>query len=264
VSPRTWNYDPDLFHAFTEYLLTSARWKTTRSAATRHAGQADYLTRYLFYVQRAPISSITEFDLRSFLYGTAPGRLQERKDEAARMLGSLRRFFDFLADERGILCPWAAELLEDRESLDLRTRSLGPNCADELAPEWIMPLYRDLEQRLLIPSPTTPSADLSEKFGPRRFVLGCELQRLWLAWRDELIGDGYNRRRDLQKALIARQLIWEYGAHPKLGRTPAELVESEPDGTEDEDGKWDPFGHGASVTPPSIQVASGVLRANGL
>ena len=214
-----------------------------------HANLADFLVRYLYYNQRAPVSSITEFDLRWFLYDFFPAEIVQRKSDTARMLGALRRFFDFLADEERIVCPWAAELLDDRDLIKGRRLQPRHGIEREVSVEWVVPLYRDLEQRLLIPSPTTPTTQCFAD-GARHWLLSLELQRLWLAWRDELIADGYNRRGPLQKVLIARQLIWEHTVHPVADRTPATIA-ADPHGEEDMDKGWDPFGLGWQINPLS-------------
>ena len=80
-------------------------------ALDKHVKRADMFVAFL--VNRGiPVVAVNELDLREFLYWRYPFR-QDPDDAAEAMLGSLRRFFAFLEELKGVRCPWAKATLTD-------------------------------------------------------------------------------------------------------------------------------------------------------
>jgi hypothetical protein len=147
------------------------------------------------------------------------------------MPGTLRRFFAFLAESEGIVCPWAETILSDRATYEERRRSFpGGFFWDEEVQDWIAELTADLDARAFLPDSGLAGGEAwGEAMGPTEARLQDELERRWLVWRDELLAStGRIRLGRLRAALVTRQRNWETTPHPALGgKTPVEAILAE-------------------------------------
>ncbi len=168
------------------------------------------------YGNRAPITAITEFDLREFLFDSLPRKLRLARSAALAALGSLERFFEFLAAEEGIECPWAAPILQDRSAFIERWETC-PNKPfwDLESIDWISDLNADLQRRSLLPESdlgsgpesASVSDDLELPITPmtwEQHLVWLRLHRQWLAWRDEIIRSGVTDAETVYNRLAER------------------------------------------------------------
>ncbi|HEV2146965.1 MAG TPA: hypothetical protein VGR37_06165, partial [Longimicrobiaceae bacterium] len=202
------------------------------AAATvrRHAGTAALFLDYLLRDARVPLHALTELDLRRFLYEAYPRRADAGRPLALTVPGSLARFFSFLSHEERLDCPWAAPVLRDRESFEIRLsdRQGGYRWSGGEY-EWYAELDEHLDDRLLVPSARMAGGgEWGDGAGPEEVRLQRELQRRWLLWRDRTVRAGHTDPAEARRRLEARQRKWERTPHPGLdGRTPAEAVRAE-------------------------------------
>lgn len=190
---------------------------------TKHCNNAALLTEFLTSYQRIPLRSITEYDLRVFLYDWFPRKVRTSRTRAGSLLVSLRRFFRYLADVEGIDCPWAERILHDEDVFMKRRRSLpgGPFWSTGVN-EWKSELYANLYARVLLHETRAAGQQQTEwggddgMMGPVEAELDVALQRLWLLWREEEILRGNTSPEALRAVLVPRQRAWE--------RTPNVLV----------------------------------------
>jgi hypothetical protein len=200
------------------------------ATARKHARPASELVDFLAFGAHAPVAAISEADLRRFVYDVFP-RLLCGSNAAARALpGSLERFFSFLAECEGIVCPWAGPLLADRDTFYERceTSPRQPSWESETA-DWIGELHDDLFARVLIPDPSSPDGSVpwGAVMGEREFELWLELERKWLVWRDDVIASGNTNPTDVAREATARRCEWERTPLGGDGLTPAQIVEAE-------------------------------------
>jgi hypothetical protein len=181
-----------------------------------HVRNAAEFVQFLVTMEAVPLAGLHERDLRSFLLDWHPRTHEGGVTRARRMPVSLDRFFEFLGRHEGLWCPWAADVLADRELIELRLET-APG-GSELDPEvlaWRAPFLADLEQRLLRPHLEEVHASWVREEPTRAMNLVRELSRSWLLWRDELIESGVQEAgSELRDLLLERQRDWmeEMGA----------------------------------------------------
>ena len=146
------------------------------------------------------------------------------------MPGSLQRFFDFLAGTEGIVCPWAAPLLADRETLSSRWEDAptGPFWSAGVG-EWRADHDEDLGHRLMLPDAALGDDERwGELMGLIEARLHGELHRRWLLWRDEILSARGVRWDELARQLVTRQQEWVDAPHPGLGgSSPLQAIREE-------------------------------------
>ncbi len=207
------------------------------ATAARHSGTARRMVEFLAGTG-VPVRALHEHDLRDYLFDWYPRKSPDGAAKRNAVPGSLRRFFDYLAAEEGIVCPWAFEILEDRHYLleiwdDAPT---GPFW-DEGVQEWRNERLEDLVELVMIPDASLgPEGQTwGSTMGITEARLHAELVRRWLLWRDELLDAGIDDWRDLADRLIERQREWERTPHPRCaGKSPIEAVLAERAGGEGE------------------------------
>lgn len=175
-----------------------------------HVGNAAEFVSFLVTVEAIPLVGLHERDLRAFLMDWHPRTHEGGLTQARRMPVSLDRFFTFLDRNLGLRCPWAAEILEDRDLIAYRLDS-APS-GDVLDPEvrdWRDPYFEEMDARVLRPHLHEIHEALSAMESVQAVNLARELTRSWLLWRDELIEDGFNEASgELVDLLVARQRDW--------------------------------------------------------
>ncbi len=205
--------------------------RLSEATAVQHGHNAYLFVDFLTGSQGIPVRAVHEYDLRSFLYDWYPREVTASLSESRAVPVSLKRFFDFLASEEGIECPWAKEILDgEREAFEAVVEgSSDPDAGDggdlELGPGSL----HDVVDRLLVPDSGLGEDDTWGILqGLTEAELNDELDRRWLLWRDELIRAGTDRPGLLAGALVERQSAWETTPHPDLGgRTPVEAIQAE-------------------------------------
>jgi hypothetical protein len=215
---------------FVAWLERSGKKPLSPAVARRHATALRPFLDSLVHGAGVSPQAVSEYDLRDFLYRWYPLKVLDGETGARSLPGSMRRFFDFLAQSEGVLCPWADQILRDREAFLHRweTRPFG-TFMDNAVQEWVVPFTLDLHARLLLPAPGVESeVEWREFMGPIEAELWDELHRRWLVWRDEAIREGISERGPLLAALTARQRAWERAPNPRAaGKTPARAVARE-------------------------------------
>ena len=228
--------DPDALADAEERIVARfAEWLAreegfSRSTVEKHTANAGHFVEYLARVQGIPVRAVTEYDLRTFLYDWYPRKVVDSRTRALAVPTSLRRFFAFMEDSEGISCPWADEILRDRETFEIRLDEFpGGFWWDEGVQEWQGDLYADLDERVFLPAPELAGGESwGGMMGPTEAGLHRELQRRWLLWRDEVIRAGTTEPGEVQDALAARQQKWETSKSRALGgKTPAQAVRAE-------------------------------------
>jgi hypothetical protein len=186
------------------------------STIMTHVKNAAAFVWFLTAIEGVPLAGLHERDLRTFLLDWHPRNHEGGRTRARRMPVSLDRFFHFLDRDLGLHCPWAAEVLEDRELIELRLETAPPGSFED--PEvlaWRTPFLEDMTQRLLRPN-LEELHESMERLNPERATnLLRELIRSWLVWRDELIearipdgeGDGADAD-EIAELLLRRQRSW--------------------------------------------------------
>ena len=210
---------------FAEHLHLGRGGKPLSDATvTKHAGNAGLLTEFLTGYHGIPLRSITEYDLRIFLYDWFPRKVRTSRTHAGSLPVSLRRFFRYLADVEGIDCPWADPVLRDEDAYMRRWESFpGGFFWDEGVDEWKSELYANLYARVLIHETRAGGETQVEwggddgMMGPVEAELDVLLQRLWLLWREEEILRGRTAPEALRAVLVPRQRAWERTANELVG-----------------------------------------------
>lgn len=208
----------------------------SRKTVEKHVANADTFLHYLLEWESVPPSAVHEYDLRVFLFDWYPREVDDPYYRADAMPASLGRFFAWLAAEEGVQCPWAAEVLGERDAYRLRRLEFpgGFGWDDEVG-SWRAELYEDLDVRILLHDDGLGSTLTWGEEGPFGRVMGIvedtldrELQRRWLLWREEAIRAGETSPPLLRERLVARQREWEETPHPSLdGETPLVAIERE-------------------------------------
>ncbi len=197
--------------------------------AGRHAENARLFVELVVHAGGKPISAVTEFDLRDFLYHWYPMHVMDTESGARGTLVALRRFFTFLRDREGVVCPWATALLADTEHFLSRWDS----CPDPLHPDlgdagWHVAGTLELVALVLLPdlAPAGP-LQFGAAMGPVESALDRALQRSWLVWRDEVIASGVVAPRAVLAALQARAAVWATTPLAAAGETPVAAIARE-------------------------------------
>ena len=200
------------------------------STARFHARIAESFVDCLVGHNGAGLGAVHERDLRDFLFEWFPRKVRVSQSDAMRAPVSLTKFFDFLAVERGIVCPWAGEILDDRAAFWRRWSSFpGGHWWDEPVAQWMAGAVVDLDARALVPSAKLGDrGEWGSTMGIEEARLHGELSRLWLRWREEAIASGVTDVGEVVAALERRQREWELAPHPgHEGRSPVEVVRRE-------------------------------------
>jgi hypothetical protein len=217
-----------LVERFADHLFDRAR--LADSTVRRHALNAQMFVEFLAAHQGAPVRAVHEYDLRSFLFDAFHREFAATEAQSRAMPASLERFFEYLAAEEGIVCPWADAVLGDREAYEERRRSYpggSPRSDDAMA--WRAEHDEELYARMLLPSCGLGEDEAwGETMGRTEMLLQRELLRRWLLWRDEEIRSGRTQPRELLGVLEARQRAWESSPHPALGgKSPLQAIRAE-------------------------------------
>jgi hypothetical protein len=220
-----------LLAAFTTFLTTPAEGpRLARATAEQHARAVVTFVDFLFWYQQIPPEAITEYDLRDFLYRWYPRKVMDTEAGARALPGALEHFFHFLERARGVRCPWAEAILEDRDAFmdrwHERRESLGDPDAGQ---RWDAELTLDLDARLFLPmSGHGTGIEWGDYAGEVEAALFDELLRLWLAWRDELIRSGAKTYEDLVGGLLEREMAWAKAPNALAkGKSPARAIARE-------------------------------------
>jgi hypothetical protein len=223
-------FDDELavIHRFAAYLAEAHG--LAASTVEKHATNAQIFVEFLAAYQGAPVRAVHEYDLRFFLFDAFHRNVIVNETQIRAMPVSLERFFEFLAAEEGIVCPWAGAVLGDREAYEERRRSYpggSPRSDDAMA--WRAEHDEELYARMLLPSCGLGEDEAwGETMGQTEMLLQRELLRRWLLWRDEEIRSGRTQPRELLGVLEARQRAWESSPHPSLGgKSPLQAIRAE-------------------------------------
>lgn len=216
---------------FRAWLRKPRRGKPPSEATVRqHAATARLFVDLCAYSGRKPVTGVSEFELRSFLYDWYPRKVDGSIADARRMLAALRRFFVFLEDREGVVCPWAWPILSDVETFELRWKSFpGGFFWDAAVQEWQTPHVRDLASRVLLPvSDPHGGIEWGPTMGLVEYALNREAHRLWIAWRDEAIAQGTTAPREVLAVVTERQRVWAQTPDATCGGlTPHVAIEQE-------------------------------------
>lgn len=206
----------------------------SKAKVQNHESNATLLVDYLAS-HGVPVRAVHEFDVRDFLFDWYPLKVFEAESHRKTLPGSLVRFFDYLADEEGIVCPWARAILTDRQAL-LEHWKAAPRGFfwDAAVGDWRADQAEELIIRLLLPDTVLDEeADEDELWwgalmGIDEARLHRELCRRWLLWRDELLRAGVGDSQALARQLVTRQLKWQRSPHPDFeGKSPIEVIREE-------------------------------------
>lgn len=209
-----------------------AAWLEDAGARTaqRHVMNAETWLDFLFGFAGVAPRAATEYDLRLYLYDWFPRKVRVPATWARGLPASLRRFFTFLDETRGVRYPWAAAVLRDRAAFERRWEAFpGGHWWDPEVGRWQAELLGDLAARALVHSPFLGDGEQwGEVMGPTEAMLEHQLQRRWLLWRDEEVRAGLTSPDAVVQALARRQRAWETEPHPGLGgATPLDTILAE-------------------------------------
>jgi hypothetical protein len=196
----------ELVHRFGTALHQEGMGEPTIMAHVRNAAE---FVQFLVGVEGVPLTGLHERDLRSFLLDWHPRTFEGGRTRARRMPVSLTRFLEFLEWAVGLRCPWAWDVLEDRDYIRhrLETAPRGSLMDPEVV-AWRYPVQEEVERRLL-----RPYLELVQELGieldsHQGTNLIRELTRSWLLWREELIESGIRDEDELWDPLVERQREW--------------------------------------------------------
>jgi hypothetical protein len=216
---------------FRAWLRKPRRGKPPLDATLRrHAEIARLFVELCAYTSGIPITAVSEFQLRTFLYDWYPRKVHGTKADAQRMMVALRRFFEFLEDREGVRCPWAWPVLGDVEFFEARWADFpGGFFWDAAVQEWQGPYVRDLTRRVLIPvSDPHGGIEWGPTMGMVEYALNREAQRRWIAWRDEAVHGGITAPGPVQEFVMERQRAWAQAPNVLCeGLTPAAAIARE-------------------------------------
>lgn len=223
-----WHEALPVVHRFSRHLLVVEGFgKTT---VGRHTRNAEQLVRYLTQEAGIPLPAMHLKDLTDFLWDWYPRKQLPGRTAARQVPVSLERFYDYLAEEEGLVCPWAFEILGERDEIEARwgTSPRGSLWDDDVL-DWRSLGFAEQRALLLLPDRLCldhPLADeIKGPLGSMEAMLWMELERRWLFWRDEILRSGDFETPEVLERLYQRQRDWETSVHPRLGgRTPSEVV----------------------------------------
>lgn len=201
----------------------------SEATVRKHVDNAEHFLEFL-HGMGVPRCAVHAYDLRWFLYDWYPRKVYDSESRARSLPVSLGHFFAFLEAEEGIVCPWAKEILDDREAYRYCLEQAPDGFFwDESVIQWRALINAELAGDLLLAGDRLGEDDVwGPTMGLTEAALQRELQRRWLIWRDELIRAGADRWHDLAPRLVERQRQWELAPHPGYGgRTPVEVVRQE-------------------------------------
>ncbi len=203
----------------------------SRATVAKHTGNAAEFVAFLAG-RGVPVRAVHAADLLDFLFDWFPRRAGGGGTRRKALPGSLERFFRFLAREAGIECPWAWEILADREGFAERCEGApAGDFRDPAVREWRAEHTDDLVFHVLLPDSGLGGADdeaWAPSMGPTEARLDHELRRRWLLWRDELLLAGVETFPELVRRLVGRQRQWEHAPHPQLaGKSPLAAIREE-------------------------------------
>lgn len=202
----------------------------TEVTVRRYADTARLFVELCAYSSRMPVTAVSEFELRSFLYDWYPRKVAGSLADARRMLVGLRRFFVFLEEREAVECPWAWPILGDVEQFEVRWESFpGGFFWDEAVREWQAPYVRDLASRVLLPvSDPDDGITWGSTMGWVEYKLNREAHRLWIVRRDEAIRGGTTVPSDVLAYAAERQRAWAHTPNASCGGlTPKVAIEQE-------------------------------------
>jgi SEC-C motif len=192
----------------------------SNAARGRDARVAELWTDALI-ASGVPAQSATEYDLRMFLYDFLPAE-RIAKPVAKHLTRSLRRLFQFHAEQEGIEYPWAEGVLSELDQV-----SAGAEDVRDVLNEVRGVLGADILIRALRPAAEVPGTRtgwmivVDQQTSHLRF----ELHRRWLAWHDEVVRGGITDTRDVRDIILGRQRQWENTPHARHeGRTPKQVL----------------------------------------
>jgi len=218
----------DGFHAWLQHP-TSGKAVSATTADT-HARKARLLIEHCLHGNQRPITAMTEYDLRYFLFDWYPRKVRVTEREARTFLTSLRRFFTYLEEQEQVVCPWAWPLLDDTDGFLDRWGSCPRGFHwDPDVFAWQQEETGELMARLLLPDDAPASGlQFGEYMGPSENQLHLELHNAWLQWRDEIIVSGTTAPAEVLAALRPRTEQWAATSQAALdGRTPAAVIATE-------------------------------------
>lgn len=202
-----------------------------RATVEKHASNVALFCEFLTSWEGAPPAAVHERDLLTFLFDWYVRKVRDAEVRAEAMPVSLSHFFRFLAEEEGVECPWAEDVLSEREAYRTRRETFpGGFWWDSGVGSWIWRLEEDLDRRIMTPDETIGDSGMSWRDPGKagQATLHRELERRWLLWRDEEIRKGVTDPHALREALVRRQRAWERSPHPDhRERTPVQVVERE-------------------------------------
>ncbi len=200
------------------------------TAPDTHMENAQMFVEHLAFGHGVTLAAIHEYHLRIFLYDWVPSRIRRAERESAGILATLRKLFAWM-ESIGIVCPWAAAILDDRSSLDVRIATVPPGMAEGAGPIWWSDqLSQDLHRRVMLPAPLLSEEDGVDDgglAGPREIALFEELVARNLAWREAGVAAGVCGPDALRAACVAAQQQWETQKHRLYGKSPASVVRQE-------------------------------------
>jgi hypothetical protein len=216
---------------FRTWLHSPASGKPVGEAtATAHERNARLLVELCVHGSARPVTAITEYDLRFFLFDWYPRKVMTSEREARGLLTSLRRFFTYLHQRKRVICAWATPILADTDGFLDRWRRCPRGFAwDAAVREWRREAVDELAARVLFPDDDQAiGLTFGESMGSMEYRLFRELHNHWLLWRDELIVGGTVVPAALLAALRGRAREWATTPRAALdGRTPVAAIVDE-------------------------------------
>ena len=223
-----WHEAVPVLHRFSRHLLEVEGFG--KNTVGRHTRNAEGFARYLTQEAGVPLSAVHLKDLTAYLWDWYPRKKAPGRTAAQQVPVSLERFFDYLAVEEDIVCPWAFEILAERDEIEVRWgTSPGGFWLDEDGRDWWSSGFSEQRTLLLLPEMLClghpPPDELVGLMGSKEALLWMELERRWLLWRDAILRSEDLETPEVLERLCRRQRDWEETVHPHLdGRTPAEVV----------------------------------------
>lgn len=207
-----------------EYVAHLVKTRSDGSTILRRHRIAARLLTYLYEHQRVPVESLTEYELRQFVYVLCADDDDPNAPTPEGALEALRHFLAFLRNARKVRCPWAAAIVADVPTLEARgqLRPRREDGTDANTTDWSADLEDDLMSRLLL-LPVGKEVGIDWPTSATQDKEGVSLlaHRQWLAWRDEVIRAGTTKPGAVHAALLPRLAAWLDAPHKALaGRSP--------------------------------------------